>query len=181
MAEVKAVSRIEAILNGDKVTPVSRIEAILNGDDVKPVSREEYFLKKSASGGESGKFTVMRETTDETFDSSGVHMMTGTFWLELNKNDISKMFITFDGVEYEVTREPQSAGSETVYGVGGTYDAGVGFIPNWTTTNLPCAVGVTSGQAGCVVYCKEAGTHTVSVKIINVYDLPIQTAPVIGE
>lgn len=54
MADVKAVTRIEAILNGEDITPVTREEAILSGADVEPLSREEYFVQKRLGEGGGG-------------------------------------------------------------------------------------------------------------------------------
>ena len=54
MEDVKAVTRIEAILNGEDITPVTREEAILSGADVEPLSREEYFVQKRLGEGGGG-------------------------------------------------------------------------------------------------------------------------------
>lgn len=63
MADVKAVTRIEAILNGEDITPVTREEAILSGADVEPLSREEYFVQKRLGEGGGGLDYVIPEQT----------------------------------------------------------------------------------------------------------------------
>lgn len=66
MADVKAVTRIEAILNGEDITPVTREEAILSGADVEPLSREEYFVQKRLGEGGGGLDYVIPEQTVTT-------------------------------------------------------------------------------------------------------------------
>lgn len=69
MADVKAVTRIEAILNGEDITPVTREEAILSGADVEPLSREEYFVQKrlGEGGGGGGLDYVIPEQTLQVY------------------------------------------------------------------------------------------------------------------
>ena len=66
MEDVKAVTRIEAILNGEDITPVTREEAILSGADVEPLSREEYFVQKRLAGGGGLDYVIPEQTVTLT-------------------------------------------------------------------------------------------------------------------
>lgn len=102
MAEVKAVSRVEAILNGEDITPVTRKEAILSGADVEPLSREEYFVQKRLAGGGSGLTYVIPEQT-VTFNSSGTANVLGINVAGLESEDtvITKLVIN-NNAHYEI-------------------------------------------------------------------------------
>lgn len=171
MAEVKAVSRIEAILNGDNVTPVSRTEAILNGDDVKPVSRGEYFLKKSASGGGSGGagYTVETQAVEVVPEQSvtteaigeGVPFVSGQINLAegvASLDDVpDTLTIVFNGTEYKC--EANTRNDNKVYG--GIGQTGPDF--SQYPFMLMIGPGIEGGLYG-KIYTESAGTYTVKAE-----------------
>ena len=111
-----------------EVKAVSRTEAIQNGDEVKPVSREEYFLKKSVSGGGSGgagytvetqSVAVVPEQTAITmvvpesrpFASAQINLAEGI----TSVDDVpDTLTIVFNGTEYEC--DANIVGDNKVYG-----------------------------------------------------------------
>lgn len=127
MADVKAVTRIEAILNGEDITPVTREEAILSGADVEPLSREEYFVQKRLAGGGGGLDYVIPEQT-VTLESGSA---------QLNDVDVSEMEV----LDYAFFKVAIAMGGNTLTAYAAGYlDTEEGLSFNFNHADIPVIV-----------------------------------------